>query len=717
MFSNNKSETKASLNRPIILATALLTSTCLSTPFTSAQAQELSLERVVLSSGGVGYFEYGANIAGDADLEVDIRLDQVDDVLKSLVVFDGAGTLGLVSMPGKAPLDVAFRDLPFPRTALGNMPALLNSLTGAEIVIAGDRELSGRLVNVTAERGNTGNSTDFVQHRVNLLTANGLQSTVLERSTSLRFVDKELQAQIDRALVAIADNRRQDRRQLDVRLEGQGSRDIRLGYVVAAPLWKTSYRLAVSPDGGDTGEMTGWAILENMSGQDWDDVELVVTSGNPVTFRQALYESYFVNRPSIPVEVLGRILPPVDGGSVAMEDKEVGRNSFGANELRAGRPPSLAARMEESLAAAPARGVDMSKLSVLPDGVIVPIAPQPIAQAQMQAASSEEAATQVVFKYPEPVSLESGGSVMLPIISRSVPAEQIALYNPSTHPTHPLASIKLTNDGETSLPPGVVTLYDRDSGQAVNFAGDAQLSPLPADDSRILSFALDQKVSVVKTNDFEERRIGGTIIDGIFNLNVKQLSKTSYTIENNGETERKMIIEHPKQGGWELQMAKEEGGDDIEETNAFYRLPVTVPAGEDMPFDVILERPIQQRYELTGLDGNMIAAFVASRTLSEDIRAVFAELSEYKQKVEDRRRVRDGLDNRIERQKSDQERVRRLLTSVPSNSDLYRRYLADLNKQEDIVQRLMGERFEADEAVREAEAAMLTYARQIRIPG
>ena len=132
---------------------------------------------------------------------------------------------------------------------------------------------------------------------------------------------------------------------------------------------------------------------------------------------------------------------------------------------------------------------------------------------------------------------------------------------------------------------------------------------------------------------------------------------------------------------------------------------------------MILERPIQQRYELTGLDGNMIAAFVASRTLSEEIRAVFAELSEYKQKVEDRRRVRDGLDNRIERQKSDQERVRRLLTSVPSNSDLYRRYLADLNKQEDIVQRLMGERFEADEAVREAEAAMLTYARQIRITG
>ena len=46
------------------------------------------LKRVVLSSGGVGYFEYEAPVEGDATVTLDVPLDQVDDVLKSLVIYD-----------------------------------------------------------------------------------------------------------------------------------------------------------------------------------------------------------------------------------------------------------------------------------------------------------------------------------------------------------------------------------------------------------------------------------------------------------------------------------------------------------------------------------------------------------------------------------------------------------------------------------------------------
>ena len=57
-------------------------------------------------------------------------------------------------------------------------------------------------------------------------------------------------------------------------------------------------------------------MLENFSGQAWQDVELTLLSGNPVTFRQALYESYYVPRPTVPVESGGRVLPPPDTGTV-----------------------------------------------------------------------------------------------------------------------------------------------------------------------------------------------------------------------------------------------------------------------------------------------------------------------------------------------------------------------------------------------------------------
>ena len=45
----------------------------------SAFAQDLALKRVMLSSGGLGYFEYEATVNGDATLRLTVSLEQVDD--------------------------------------------------------------------------------------------------------------------------------------------------------------------------------------------------------------------------------------------------------------------------------------------------------------------------------------------------------------------------------------------------------------------------------------------------------------------------------------------------------------------------------------------------------------------------------------------------------------------------------------------------------------
>ena len=79
----------------------------------SAFAQDLALKRVMLSSGGLGYFEYEATVDGDATLRLTVSLEQVDDVLKSLVVYDDKGGVGGLSLPGREPLAQAFKDLPF----------------------------------------------------------------------------------------------------------------------------------------------------------------------------------------------------------------------------------------------------------------------------------------------------------------------------------------------------------------------------------------------------------------------------------------------------------------------------------------------------------------------------------------------------------------------------------------------------------------------------
>src|SRR5215213_2191221 len=78
----------------------------------AAAAPTLALKRVVLSSGGVGYFEYEAAVEGDTTVTLDVPLDQVDDVLKSLVIYDSGSTAGEVTLPGREQLAQSFADLP-----------------------------------------------------------------------------------------------------------------------------------------------------------------------------------------------------------------------------------------------------------------------------------------------------------------------------------------------------------------------------------------------------------------------------------------------------------------------------------------------------------------------------------------------------------------------------------------------------------------------------
>src|SRR3954454_21829751 len=97
-----------------------------------ARASEPVLVRVILSSGGVGQFEYAAEVDGSATVPLDVPLAQVDDLLKSLRVDDPAGSPS-VRLPGREPLAEKFRMLPFGPEALNSPEALLRALVGETV--------------------------------------------------------------------------------------------------------------------------------------------------------------------------------------------------------------------------------------------------------------------------------------------------------------------------------------------------------------------------------------------------------------------------------------------------------------------------------------------------------------------------------------------------------------------------------------------------------
>ncbi|CAK0762184.1 DUF4139 domain-containing protein [Azospirillaceae bacterium] len=682
----------------------------------AAAADELALRRVMLSTGGVGYFEYEAKVSGDAALNLEVRLDRVDDIMKSIVVYDDKGGVGAINLPGREPLRETFREMPFRQEALESPVALFNALRGAEVRAVGNREISGRIISVTPDQVSLPNNGGTItRHRVSLMTADGIRQLILEDADALHFKDPRLQMQIETALAALARHGERDRRRLTIHTSGQGERTVRVAYVIEAPLWKTSYRLTL-PDANAAeteakdGALQGWAVLENLSGEAWKDVELTVVSGNPVTFRQALYSTYYVSRPEVPVEIIGRVLPGVDKGAMPTPSVQVSEEK---SERRSGGARGLALGLDAMAEAAPTATASFPSPIATMMTKAVAAAPPPPRMADVAAAESKEATTQVVFRYPTPVSVAGGESLLLPIVSRPIPATRIALYQPATHPRHPLASVRLANDGKTGLPPGILTLYERAADGVVSYVGDAQMAAFPAGEERMLSFAVDQKVQIDRSETNAQKLSHAKIIDGALFLTNVDRAVTSYSINGAARENRTVIIEHPRYSGWTL--APVEGDSKPEMTASAYRLRREIPAGKTIHFEVAQERPREERLELVSLDASRIQYYAAAKEFSPDFREAFTKLSNLHASVERAERATSTLEEEQQSIESDQERLRQNITVAPRESDLYKRYLAKLGKTEDRLEALKGEIAKTKAEVAAAQRAMTEYAKGLKL--
>ncbi|WP_428682493.1 DUF4139 domain-containing protein [Reyranella sp.] len=657
-----------------------------------AFAQDLALKRVMLSSGGLGYFEYEASVEGDATLKLTVSLGQVDDVLKSLVVYDDKGSVGGLSLPGREPLAQAFKDLPFDQNSLGSPAELLQTLKGAQVTVGGSRSISGRIVSVEEDSVALPDNKGMVKRtRVTLYTDRGLQQFILEDAENLQFTDAALRDKVGQALVAIQGNRAKDARTIDLSMRGQGKRTVRVAYIVEAPVWKASYRLTLGADpAAARSGLQGWAVVENLSGQDWKDVELTLVSGRPVAFHQALYNAYYVTRPEVPVEIAGRLMPGIDRGGVT------------ADQQRAKSSPPMPApapyrAQQERSVGAPA------------------MAPPPPPPAEMAAAAEQieasDAATQVIFKFPRAVSVENGRTLSIPIVDRQVPAARLALYQADTAARNPLAAIRLTNDGESGLPPGIITLYERDKGGYVSYVGDARLSGFPLGETRLLAYALDEKIIIERDVAQTDRVASGTIANGALRLSRVVRQTTVYRVRGPAKEPRQLVVVQRRLPGWTLTKPEAK---DVELSEGNYRIPFQLPGGDQtQTFEVVQEQTQQQEIRLVESAAEQIRVYAQAREFDAKTREQLTRVLQLQQAAAEGQRKVQQVDAERQAIVQEQARLRENLARVPANSDLQRRYLATLDKQETDLEALASRRAEAEKVAEEARAALRTYVSQL----
>ena len=554
---------------------------------------DLALKRVLLGTGGVGYFEYAAEVdAGDSPLNLRARLDQVDDILKSLIVIDAAGP-ATATLPGKAGAAQAFASLPFAEDDLNSLPALIGALKGATVSVEAPRKLAGRIVSVVTETVKTKDGDERQITRVSLLNGAGIEQFVLEDAEGLKFDDARIGDEVDAALKALRAAHDRSSRDIAIRLATGGKRTVRLGYVAEAPVWKAAYRLSL-PEAGDKARLQGWAVLENMTGTAWSDVALTLTSGSPVTFRQALYEPYYVSRPTVAPPVSRLALPRTDQGQIATADEAPADGAAeAAPAAKAG--PRLAEASTQRLSAANGSGAPPAP------------APAPTLGAAAPSAESAENLSGASFAIAAAVNVAAGESVTLPFIDTPIEADETDWIQPFSAARHPWRAVSLVNSGGSTLPAGSVTLYETTPAGPL-FAGEAQLTVVTPGQKRLVAFGENQNVRVDR--ELASKDMIAEIVVAKAMVTVKRLVRdtTLYRLVNDDSKPRRVVIEHPRLEGTKLASPPPS---EASVAGDAWRFSTNVAPGATKVLEVSVDRPIGQSVAIGSLSRAELAQLLA----------------------------------------------------------------------------------------------------------
>jgi hypothetical protein len=650
------------------------------------QAQ-IPVKQVVLFSSGVGYFEHFGNVTGQKQAELRFKTEQINDILKSLVLQDlDGGTVSTITYPSQDPLAKQLKSFQVDIASNPSLADLLNQLRGAQVSVTHLAEkVSGTILGVEKKKLPTGKDGEQVLETsvLNLLMEGGkLVAIKLDDVSGIDLADPQLQAELSRALLAVAQARDQDKKPVLINFTGQGERRVRLGYVVETPIWKTSYRLIVPPDGGQAKpRLQGWAIVENQTDNDWDNVQLSLVSGRPISFVMNLYQPLYVPRPVVEPELFASLRPQAYAAGVDRKEEQAAGQAVGRRVRGGGGGMGGADGLARQQLAEAVSESDSAALGL----AMAPAAAAPMDPTASIASVASASEIGELFQYTVGnVSLPRQKSAMIPIITDDIEVEKLSIYNQSVLARHPLNGARIKNTTGKHLLQGPITVFEDNS-----YAGDAQVNNVPPGQERLVSYGVDLNMVVnSQPKPQETSLVAAKIVKGVLELTHKYVANQLYTLENKSDADRTVIIEHPVAPDWKLLEPEKP----LETTDRLYRFRTSVAAGKTSDFAVKQEKVEAQGLALLPMDVTMIAEFVRNGQIDDKVRDALRKAGELKQKVVDSERQIAEHQQQLEQITQEQNRIRENLRTVPQNSQYYTRLMTKLNDQESKIETLQTEK-------------------------
>lgn len=659
--------------------------------FAQATTPVLPVRRVILYSNGVAYFERRGSVNGRAEINLPFKQSQVDDVLKSLLVLDlGKGRIGAVSYNSSAPPSARLKEIPFSLDAnsetesQGGMVAVLRQLQGARVEVAtAARTARGAILTVEERKSQIDANKPPVVTRTLVIASEGgeLASFDLNEVRAIRLLDEGARHDITEFADATASARRRDAKTISVTSDGNAAREMVISYTVAAPIWKTTYRVVLDREGRPF--FQGWAIVDNVGEEDWTSVQLSLVSGSPVSFIQPIQQPLYRHRPVIPIpEDLA--LEPQTYEPTTSSSESVGvaggvRGSVPGG-VPGGIPGGVAAGMGrgDSPAPPPFAGPKTSLSDAITDeesGVET-------------AATGNEIGDLFEYRIEQPVTVKRDRSALIPILQTQMEGERVSIYNQAARQDRPMGGLRLKNTSSLTLEGGALTVLDGDA-----YAGEALMERLKPGEERFISFALDLGTLVTR-RDKTDHRPAFLIraVNGVLQAHYYQSTQKVYVLTNQTDRPRTVFVEHPYREKWKL---SDDTAKPYETTASFYRFRVELKPHDTVELPVTENLALMDTYQLSNLTTDDIKLFVAKGYVDAAAQAALEKIMEIKGKIAAVDARAQAADREAAEIAADQARLRENIKALSKEAEarqLIARYVAKATEQETRIEQLASER-------------------------
>lgn len=680
-------------------------------------SQILPIKRVILYSNGVAYIERRGMVSGNAEVNLSFKQSQVDDVLKSMVVLDlGQGRIGAVSYNSSVPAGARTAEIPFSVDAKtandGGIAGVLSQLQGARVSVSTAKGVTAGSI-LTVEKRSTlveTNKPPVTTHFLVVASENGeISNFDLSEVKSVKLLEEGTRKDVTEFANATASTRRRDAKTITVTSTGSGQREMIVSYTIAAPIWKTTYRVVLDEKGKPF--FQGWAIVDNVSDENWQNVQLSLISGTPISFIQPIQNPMYRYRPVVPMQQDLNLQPQVyepSSGNENTLDAEKDRREVSKSVTVNGRASTLINTSDASLG----NNFTSNSMMNLPSG---PRKETGISEALTgnnsgvsTAASGEELGDLFEYRIEQPITVLRDRSALIPIIQTKMDGERVAIYNEAVRRDRPMSGMMLTNTSNLTFEDGSMTVIDRDA-----YAGEALMARLKPQEKRLISFALDLG-TLVTTEAIEESEPAKLVraVNGTLEVHYFESNKKIYRITNQTDKLKTFYLEYPIRAGWQL--SAETPKPDIS-TQRYHRFRVELKPFAKAELTIAEQQPLRDSYQIGSLRTADLELFFSKRFINEATKQRLQRLVDLRAQISAIQQQLEGLENEEESIADDQKRLREnieTLAKTPEAKSLITRYVDKVNTQETRIEAIARER-----AQLEAERKTLELSLAAEIKG